>query len=182
MHRCTRLGPAHALSESKLGAGTELVVFLQAWGLDPDVHSGMCIEQRFDANISAALQASPHPAPGRVRKLKAPSHIALAQLIVEGSYLFDAIYIDGCHEPAAVLCDACQSWTLLEPGGILIFDDYAWHLVSQRPERASPKPAIDSFLEIYSTQLIVLELDYQCIVQKLDLAQPQHASGHVNPP
>ena len=121
----------------------------------------------------AALQAGQLSAPGRVRKLKAPSYVALAQLIVEGSNSFNVIYIDGCHEPAAVLCDACQAWTLLTPGGIMIFDDYAWHLVAQRPDHACPKPAIDSFLRIYSPQLIVLELQYQCIVQKLACVDPQ---------
>lgn len=132
------------------------------------MHSGTRVERRFDANIAAALQASQHTSPERVWKIKAPSHVALAQLIVEGASHFDVIYIDGCHEPAAVLCDACQAWMLLKPGGVLIFDDYAWHLVSQRPARTSPKAAIDAFLETYSMQLIVLELDYQCIVQKLE--------------
>ena len=139
----------------------------QAWGLSSDTHSGSSTEKRFDANIAAALHKCQHSAPERVRKLKAPSHIALAQLIVEGSDCFHVIYIDGCHEPAAVLCDACQAWTLLKPGGILIFDDYAWHLVTQRPDRTCPKPAIDTFLDIYSPQMIVLELNYQCVVQKL---------------
>jgi len=144
--------------------------------LDSDAHSGNSVEKRFDANIAAALQASQQSAPERVRKLKAPSHTALAQLIVEGSNWFNVIYIDGCHEPAAVLCDACQAWTLLMPGGIMIFDDYAWHLVAQRPEHACPKPAIDSFLEIYSSHLLVLELKYQCIVQKLEGADSHQST------
>ena len=158
-----------------------LVRCAQAWGLDPHVHSGSSVEQRFDVNIAAALQASQHPDAERVRKLKAPSHVALAQLIVEGTVEFDVIYIDGCHEPAAVLRDACQAWELLKPEGILIFDDYAWHLVTRQPDRTCPKAAIDVFLNVYGPQLIVLELDYQCIVQKLAREQPLHSACKQTP-
>ena len=126
------------------------------------------MEQRFDANIAQALTADQHSAPERVRKMKAHAHVALAQLIVEQEH-FNVIYIDGCHEPAAVLSDACQAWTLLKTGGILIFDDYEWHVVTQRPARTCPQPAIDAFVEIFGTQLIVLDLGYQCIVQKVPI-------------
>jgi predicted O-methyltransferase YrrM len=131
------------------------------------MHSGKNVEQRFDKNIAEALKASQHSAPERVRKLRAASHAALAQLIVEQTMQFDVVFIDGCHEPSAVLSDACQSWTLLKPGGILILDDYEWHLVTQRPARTCPKLAIDAFVEVFGPQLIVLDLGYQCIIQKV---------------
>ena len=148
-------------------AGKCCCICRQAWGLDLDVHDGQNVEQRFDANVAEALKASKHSAPERVRKIRARSHVALAQLIVEQTMQFDVVYIDGCHEPAAVLSDACQSWTLLKPGGVLIFDDYEWHVVTQRPARMCPKLAIDAFVEVFGPQLIVLDLGYQCIIQKV---------------
>jgi predicted O-methyltransferase YrrM len=39
---------------------------------------------------------------------------------------FDLIYIDGNHEPEAVLEDAVLCFRKLKRGGILIFDDYGW--------------------------------------------------------
>ena len=37
---------------------------------------------------------------------------------------YDAIYVYGSHTSADTLLDAMSCWTLLKPGGIMIFDDY----------------------------------------------------------
>ena len=124
------------------------------------------MEQRFDTNISAALRGSLNPERDRVRKLKAPSHMALAQLLTE-SEEFHVIYIDGSHEPADVLTDAVLAWRLLLPGGLLILDDYMWHDVIAADKLKCPKPGIDAFLSVFGQELIVLELRYQCVVQKV---------------
>lgn len=142
--------------------------WVQDWGLDTTLHSGSAIERRFDANTFAALQGSEHQALGRIRKIKAASHLGLAQLLTEllkpG---FQIIYIDGSHEPIDVLTDAVLAWRLLLVGGILILDDYMWHNIIDADSKKCPKPAIDAFLEIFGDKLIVLELKYQCIVQKI---------------
>jgi predicted O-methyltransferase YrrM len=39
---------------------------------------------------------------------------------------FDIIYIDGNHEPDAVLEDAVLAFRKLKVGGTMIFDDYGW--------------------------------------------------------
>jgi len=52
-----------------------------------------------------------------------PSRFAIPEL--RNDY-FDAFYIDGNHEPEAVLEDGVLSFRKLKPGGWLIFDDYGW--------------------------------------------------------
>lgn len=74
---------------------------------------------------------------------------------------------DRSHEPADVLTDAVLAWRMLLPGGMLILDDYMWHDVVAADQIKCPKPAIDAFLSVFGAQLNVLELNYQCIVQKV---------------
>lgn len=50
----------------------------------------------------------------------------------------DIIYIDAGHEYDSVLSDTKLFWELLEPTGVMIFDDYAW---------SSVKKAVDEFFE-----------------------------------
>jgi len=54
------------------------------------------------------------------------SFIQLPKLLRENSYQpkYNLIYIDGNHEPEAVLEDAVLAWRLLQPNGVMIFDDY----------------------------------------------------------
>jgi predicted O-methyltransferase YrrM len=77
---------------------------------------------------------------------------------------FDAIYIDGDHRAAAVWRDAQESWRLVKPNGIIIFDDYRWAL--HRPPAEPPKQAIDRFLTEYGPRLQVLHKGYQVMVRR----------------
>jgi predicted O-methyltransferase YrrM len=60
---------------------------------------------------------------------------------------FDIIYIDGNHEPEAVLEDAVLSFRKLKHDGIMIFDDYGWGSpdLTQR--------GIDAFVSGYYKQI-----------------------------
>jgi len=62
---------------------------------------------------------------------------------------FDIIYIDGNHEPEAVLEDAVLSFRKLKHNGVLIFDDYGWGGpdLTQR--------GIDAFVSGYYKQILV---------------------------
>jgi predicted O-methyltransferase YrrM len=40
---------------------------------------------------------------------------------------FDFIYVDGDHSEEGAYSDACLAWSLLKPGGVLLFDDYKPH-------------------------------------------------------
>ena len=49
-----------------------------------------------------------------------------------------------------------------------VFDDYAWDQVMEHlPPKKCPRMAIDAFLAMFKDELLVLELGYQCVVQKI---------------
>lgn len=75
---------------------------------------------------------------------------------------FDVIYIDGNHEARCVLTDAALAWSLLEPGGWLIFDDYGWN----GPVEFLPRNAIDAFLQLWMTQIDVIHKGYQVFIRR----------------
>lgn len=79
--------------------------------------------------------------------------------------LWDFVYVDGLHDSPAVMKDACRSWVALKKGGIMIFDDYMWH-INDLPRVDAPKLAIDSFLLIFEKELKVLHHSGQVIVEK----------------
>ena len=126
------------------------------------------VELRFKHNINLAKQSVNHPVNIRVHKEN--SDIALSNLIASGHVnTFDLIYIDGSHQAADVLCDAVLSFRLLRNGGIMIFDDYFWqeNLREGIDLLRCPKPAIDSFTNLYCRQLSILfASSHQLFVQK----------------
>jgi predicted O-methyltransferase YrrM len=98
---------------------------------------------------------------------------------------FDFIYIDGNHDPAAVLADAVLAWPLLKVGGIMIFDDYLWlppdldpngpdgwsleivsKHIAKNPARVA-KTAIDGFLAAMVGHHEVIGQGYQMAVRKI---------------
>ena len=80
--------------------------------------------------------------------------------MVNGSYFV----AEEEHSAIAVLQDAVLSWPLLKPGGLVIFDDYAWQHSREPPLR--PLMALDFFTEIYGPQAEIVHRDYQLILRK----------------
>ena len=119
--------------------------------------SGM--EEAFDRNIAACI------ARDRVTKVKETSDSYLARVINSG-LSFDIIYVDGAHDTVNVLFDGMAGWSLLKPGGVMVFDDYGWE-PDYAPHRR-PRMAIDLFLEARGSELDILHKDYQVIVRKLE--------------
>ncbi len=113
------------------------------------------IEARFDNNVAAFGD--------RVEKLKGPSGSVLPQLGVKGRQ-FDIAYVDGSHFATDVYSDAVLTWSLMAPGGIVIFDDYAWDLMDDDSER--PKSGVDAFLATIDGQYRVIHRDYQLLIAK----------------
>ena len=94
------------------------------------------------------------------------SHTKMAKLLVDGyEDYFDFIYIDGSHEAPDVLCDAVLGFKLLKLGGVMVFDDYLWHH-GDKSLHFCPKPAIDSFVNLYWRKLEITTSPYQLIIQK----------------
>lgn len=74
---------------------------------------------------------------------------------------FDFVFIDGSHAATDVLEDAVLSFRLAKVGAIIAFDDYRWKLSEDRP-----KAAIDSFLLVYASKIVVLSKNYQVWIRK----------------
>lgn len=118
---------------------------------------GRDLEATFDANV-ALVDA------GRVRKLKGTSRTQVAGLVDEGS-AFDLVYVDGSHLALDVLVDAALAWQLLNPQGLLIFDDYDWAMLGDDP-LLRPRPAVDAFLELVKAHSHVLQRRGQVILRR----------------
>jgi predicted O-methyltransferase YrrM len=95
--------------------------------------------------------------------IREPSVMALGEMIQE-SYVFEFIYIDGSHQAKDVLTDACMAWQVLRPGGIMVFDDYLWG--DKRDVLHRPKLAIDAFVNIFAEDLTVLHVGNQLVVKR----------------
>jgi hypothetical protein len=78
---------------------------------------------------------------------------------------YDFIYIDADHTAIGVLTDAVLSWPLLKRGGILAFDDYAWHHETLNP-MLEPKRGVDMFLEHYRAEYELLVTNWQVWIMK----------------
>jgi predicted O-methyltransferase YrrM len=91
------------------------------------------------------------------------SVMALGEMIQE-SYAFHFIYIDGSHQAKDVLTDACMAWQLLAPGGLMVFDDYLWG--DPRDVLHRPKLAIDAFVNIFAEDLTVLYVGHQLVIKR----------------
>jgi len=109
----------------------------------------------FDANIQEIGGTE------RIEKRRGLSHLKLREL-APGSA--DAVYIDASHTIADTIRDAVLAWDVLRPGGLLIFDDYAWHDKTDPDNR--PQYAIDAFLVFFQRELDVKWKGYQVIVRK----------------
>lgn len=126
------------------------------------------VELRFKHNIKLAKQSVTHSVNLQVHKEN--SDVALSNLLARGHInTFDLVYIDGSHQAPDVLCDAVLGFRLLRSGGLMILDDYFWQ--ENLPEGVDllrcPKPAIDSFTNLYCRKLNILGASaHQLFVQK----------------
>lgn len=126
------------------------------------------VEERFNQNVELAIEAVPNNVDLVIHK--GYSDIELSTLFVTGKKnYFDFIYIDGSHQAPDVLCDAVLSFRLLRVGGVIAFDDYLWseNLPYGVDPVRCPKPAIDSFTNIYCRKIGIISAPlYQLYIQK----------------
>jgi len=113
-------------------------------------------EGQFDCNLAGLTN--------RVEKIKGSSATALPALGISGRR-FDLAYIDGSHMAADVYGDAVLTWPMIKSGGIVIFDDYEWDLMTVELER--PKFGIDAFLAAFSGHYKEIHRGYQIMIAKL---------------
>ena len=113
-------------------------------------------ESQFDANLAGFSD--------RVEKIKGNSTEVLPELGIDRRR-FDLAYIDGSHRAADVYRDGVMTWSLMNPGGIVIFDDYGWELMDD--ERDRPKLGVDAFLETIAGGYRELHRSWQIALQRL---------------
>lgn len=131
-----------------------------AGGQDLPEVSDDSLFERFAGNIGATGQA------GRVAVFRGPSERWLPVLQTEGRK-FNVIYVDGSHLAPDVLTDGVLGWRLLEPGGLIIFDDYTW--CHDPNPLHQPGLAINAFLAVWAGQYEVVGKAYQVALRKLKL-------------
>jgi predicted O-methyltransferase YrrM len=98
---------------------------------------------------------------------KLSGHVGRSRDVLRGmdaGERFDLVYIDGSHEAADVLADAVLAWPLVEPGGLVGFDDYAWQVFPEPHRR--PALAVDAFLACMKGKFEELHRGYQVWVRK----------------
>jgi len=113
-------------------------------------------EAQFDANLAQFTD--------RLDKRKGSSATVLPELAIAGRR-FDLAYIDGSHMAADVYRDAALSWPLIQPGGLVLFDDYLWDGMEHEHER--PKLGVDAFLEAMRGRYREVKRGYQLAITKL---------------
>lgn len=114
-------------------------------------------EKFFDHNLRPFVDS------GRVIKKRGTSMEILQQLKTEQEK-FDFIYVDGSHHADDVYRDGVAAFELLNPGGIIIFDDYDESFYDN-PEH-NPKAAVDRFVREFSSKLTILGSGRQYCIKK----------------
>jgi len=116
------------------------------------------IEERFRNNINQVKKPAQ-----KVEILVDPSYYALGCLIAQ-KRLYDFIYVDADHSATGALTDAVMAFRLLEPGGIMLFDDYMFNEVSNHHDR--PKMSLDAFVNMFINEIEVIFVNYQLAIRK----------------
>ena len=132
-------------------------------GVDNDPTVMGDVERRFDHNVAHARTKATHPA--AVEKMKSLSSAALAGLLAGGGAgTMDMVYVDGSHQAPDVLSDAVMGFALLKVGGLMIFDDYLWHIQPplQKDPLNMPKPGIDAFMNIFMRKMNIIAVARCC--------------------
>lgn len=101
--------------------------------------------------------------PAKVFVCRTTSRAFLPEAICDGRK-YDCVYVDGSHDAADVLHDAVLSWSLLDPGGLLLFDDYNW-----RPKDGGadcPATAITAFMAAMEGRFTLIAAGAQVALRK----------------
>jgi predicted O-methyltransferase YrrM len=129
---------------------------LEENNMENDPNLNLDYEQTFWNNIQ--------PFKEKVQVFKGWSHEILRKFDTNNS--FDFAYIDGDHTAYGTLMDAVLIHPLIKPGGMIIFDDYAWKDPSEPSPQESPELAIDSFCYIFDKYYTVIHQGWQVIIKK----------------
>ena len=122
------------------------------------LHAGL--EELFDANIARTGHGH------LCRKLVGYSQDVLRQM---RSGDFDFIFVDGAHEAKFVIQDAIYCWSMLRPGGFLLFDDYGFKFPGREDQNTAK--AVDFFINSFSDEIKVIHQGWQVLIRKISLTE-----------
>lgn len=150
--------------ENEVSTGSRLID-VDTWrGSDEPEHEPFDwsdVERRYDQRTFEYRQER------RLYKIKgSSSRFFDGAILDEECQDFDFIYIDGSHLAADVLSDAVHAFEVLESGGLMAFDDYAWKPRADADLWECPGVAIDAFTACYFDRLDILEAGLQVWVRK----------------
>lgn len=97
----------------------------------------------------------------RIHKCKMTSD----QFFATNNLYFNFIYIDGDHTALQTGLDGFNAFKVLEPGGVMAFDDYEWNYNGN--PFLEPKRGVDAFLSVCVGQYLLIERGYQVWIKKL---------------
>jgi predicted O-methyltransferase YrrM len=112
-------------------------------------------------NLLQLFQANTDSVKDKIRMQIGKSADVLPRLVF---YEYDFIYVDGSHDPRDVCLDGILAWSLLKPGGVMIFDDYLWGDHVQPHQR--PRVGIEAFLAVHQTQYSLIEQNYAIAIKR----------------
>ena len=132
----------------------EFIHDVDTWeGSDEPVHSSLnfsSVEEYYDSRFKDVSQ---------VIKYKMTSD----KFFSTNTSSYNFVYVDGDHTALQTALDGLNAFRLVEPGGVIAFDDYEWRNGSAFLE---PKLGVDAFLSVCNDKIKLLEKEYQVWVQK----------------
>ena len=111
------------------------------------------VEDKFNKNLEGY----------KYTKIKNDSVIALREILKKNIF-FDVIYIDGSHNGEDILCDAIESYKLLNLEGIILFDDV---VNANKNISIQSYVGFEKFCEIYKKNIKVIYLKNIAVVKKV---------------
>jgi predicted O-methyltransferase YrrM len=78
---------------------------------------------------------------------------------------YDFVYVDGDHTATQTIKDGLNAFMYLNPGGIIVFDDFTWS--SGKGKYFDPRPGIEAFHHICSDLVEVLVANSQAWFKKV---------------
>jgi hypothetical protein len=96
---------------------------------------------------------------------KSELEIPRLQNISNSNLKFDFVYIDGNHTAGSFFYDAKNVFSMVKENGYILFDDYDWGDYKNFPD-LTPRKGIDSFLELYGTDIEIVFEGFQKLIRK----------------
>ena len=81
------------------------------------------------------------------------------QFFTNNTKTYNFIYIDGDHTALQTALDGFNAFKVLEPGGVIAFDDYLW--AEGGKAFLEPMRGVNAFMEVCEGEMLCLENGYQ---------------------